>query len=479
MKKGSDGGEVMFGKGGPGLLFLILFVSTGEAASEDFSYRVTAATGPYFLCDDRVVEDRWLVERFAVQPQRHPGNPLIVKDHPWEGTGPHLGGSVLYDASETLFRMWYSVFDPHAYKNKLPFSYNVCYVESEDGIHWRKPPLGLFDFQGSRDNNCIRLGEDKTQNIDVCLNPKPDRFPGRFLAMHNQKGGVFLSSSEDGKTFTRLYPTPAISYHSDTQNNFVYDEIRDRWLLFCRPRAYAGYHKRRISLTVSQDFKHWPHERTILVPTETEIPEYYGMTVFRRGDLFFGARYLYDKDSGFIHPELTWSGDGEHWDSIPAHPAFVDRGAPGAWDAGMVFLANDPVVREKELWFYYGGFALEHNTDQTNPAAIGLLVSDLDRLIGLRPISSEPGMILTRPFLTEARHLYVNAVIKGRLRCEIRSDMNRTLDGWSLADCDPLNQSGFSQEVTWKGKTLSDLGMQEVRLLFELEGSDLFTFDLR
>jgi hypothetical protein len=460
------------------LCFSMLFGAVGEATAEDHAYRISAATGPYFLCDERVVEDRWLVERFVVPPRKYSGNPLIVREFPWEGSGPHLGGSVLYDASSSLFRMWYSVFDSNAYKNKLPFSYNVCYAESQDGIQWRKPSLGVFDYHGSQDNNCIRLGEDKTQNIDVCLNPSPDRFPGRFLAMHNQKGGVFLSSSEDGKTFTRLYPAPAISYHSDTQNNFVYDEIRDRWLLFCRPRAYAGYHKRRISLTISQDFEHWPHERTILIPSETEIPEYYGMTVFRRGDLFFGMIYLYDKDTGFIHPELAWSGDGEDWDKIPTHPPFVERGSEGAWDAGMIFLANEPVVHGNELWFYYGGFALEHNTDRENPASIGLLISDLDRLIGLRSMSSEPGRVLTRPFLVENRRIFVNTRVDGRLRAEIRTDGNKVIEGWSLEDCDPLIRSGFRQEITWKGRSLTALGESEIRLLFELERSELFTFEV-
>ena len=86
-------------------------------------YRVSAAKGPYFLCDDRVTEDRWQLERFVVQPERHPKNPLIVREHSWEGTGPHMGGSVLFDPQDRLFKMWYSVWSSNAYYNKLPFSY--------------------------------------------------------------------------------------------------------------------------------------------------------------------------------------------------------------------------------------------------------------------------------------------------------------------------------------------------------------------
>lgn len=145
-------------------------------------------TWPFFLCDRRVVEDHWLVERFIVPPERHPDNPLIFKQHPWEGTGPHLAGSVLRDPHSGKFHMWYSVWNRQAYEQRLPFPYNVCYAESDDGIQWRKPMLGVFHFSGSTQNNCVKLGTDKTQNIDVCWNPRPDLYSGRFLAIHNQKG---------------------------------------------------------------------------------------------------------------------------------------------------------------------------------------------------------------------------------------------------------------------------------------------------
>ncbi|MCA9443228.1 MAG: DUF4838 domain-containing protein, partial [Candidatus Omnitrophica bacterium] len=52
---------------------------------DDSDYRITAAKGPYFLCDERVVEDRWLTERFVVPLKKYPDSPLITKEHDWEG----------------------------------------------------------------------------------------------------------------------------------------------------------------------------------------------------------------------------------------------------------------------------------------------------------------------------------------------------------------------------------------------------------
>jgi hypothetical protein len=444
----------------------------------DDSYWISAVKGPYFLCDRRVVEDHWLVERFVVQPRRHPKNPLIVREHPWEGTGPHIGGSVIFDTDTGRFKMWYSVWNKYAYENGLPFSYNVCYAESEDGISWRKPALGVFDHEGSTENNCIRLGTDKTQNIDVCLNPAPDAYPGKFISIHNQKGGVFVSYSDDGKTFTRLSETPAIPYHSDTHNNFVYDEVNDRWLLFCRPRAFAGYHKRRVAYQTSRDLMHWTHERTILVPTETEIQEYYGMTVFRLGDLLFGVVQIYDRFTGDLYGELAWGNDGEHWDMLPTHPPFLTLGTPGSWDAGMVLVAETPVDVGDKMLFYYGGFRLNHNVKVENVGSIGLMTSERNRLVGFRQSSEEPGFILTRPFSPRGKRLCVNAKVNGRLTAELRTDGNDAIQGWSLDDCDPLESSGFSQNITWRGNQIGSAPEDEVRVLFRLEDAELFTFQL-
>lgn len=458
------------------VMLLLGAVLAGEGGGD---HRIGAAIGPYFLCDDRVVQDRWNIERFVNPLERQEDHPLIVRDKPWEGTGPHMGGSVLIDPAEGNYKMWYSVWNSHAYYNGLPFSYNVCYAESADGIHWMKPDLGVFDYEGSTANNLIKLGEDKTQNIDVCLNPLPDRYPGRFLAIHNQKGGVFVSSSEEGNTFTKLWDTPAIAYHSDTHNNFVFDEVGGLWFLFCRPRAWAGDHRRRVAMQTSPDLHDWTHEQTILVPGETELPEFYGMTVFRSGDLFFGALQVYDRSTGIMRAELAWSGDGVHWDTLPKHPYLFDVGAAGSWDAGMVLLADAPVVVGDALRFYYGGFPLGHDTKEENVGSIGLALADRDRLIGLRPVNETPGAILTRPFIVPANAtLTLNAKVRGAIRAELRTDGNKTIENWALDDFDLVTEHGFAQAATWRGKNLGEVEGEEVRLLFELDDAEVFSFDL-
>jgi len=447
-----------------------------------WEYQVSAAKGPYFLCDTRVLEDRWLLNRVSPPFRKHPANPVMERAFAWEGTGP-WPGVVRYDEEMGLFRMWYGVWTRERYRQKQPFSYNVAYAESKDGLVWHRPALGVFDaLPEDPKNNLIKLGQERTQHIDLELNPKPGVVPGRFVALHNEAGGLRISTSQDGKTFTWLQEAPTLPYHSDTANNLVYDEVRDLWLIYCRARAYAGDHKRRVSVQQSRDLIHWTHERTILIPDEDEVPEFYGMTVFRRGDLFFGLLQVYERKTGDMQVEMSWSGDGLVWHQIGTHPVALGLGAKGEWDSSMIIPAEGPVVVGDELWFYYAGDKAPHLLADQIPA-VGLAIADRDRLIGLRPEQGRTGFALTRPFNKPAcGDLVLNATIDGpagEIRVELRDDFGKPIPGFTAKDCNPVKVSSFAAPVRWQGRSISEAPPGELRMRFEIENGTLFTYDFK
>ena len=74
-----------------------------------------------------------------------PGGVAIKYDQPWETNDKGSGSfytSVFQDGN--LFRMYYR-----------GDATRVCYAESEDGINWYKPNLGLVEDEGSDQNNII------------------------------------------------------------------------------------------------------------------------------------------------------------------------------------------------------------------------------------------------------------------------------------------------------------------------------------
>lgn len=481
------------------LILIVIIFSLGcdeqksISVETSVSQRVLAAQlallptkGPYFPCDERIIEDRWKVERFVVTLERYPENPVMVKTEQIEGVGPLAGGTVLFDPQTRLYKMWYGVFDEHAYKNKLPFSYNICYAESKDGIVWEKPELGLFDSRKriSPQNNAIKLGREKTGGIDVEFNPRAKSPQMRFIAIHNDSGGVFVSYSKDGKTFNCSFDHPAVWYHSDTHNNIVYDEVRDRWLMFVRPRAYAGNDlpkvgRRRVAVKESADMVSWTHERTVLVPEEDDPDYFYAMTVFRRGDLFFGQLQLYETVHHHLYFELVWSGDGLNWHRLPQSDQriFLNIGSQDAWDKGMVSLFEKPVLVGDVMRFYYSGQDKAH--DGFGIYGIGMATTKRDRLIGVRSLPNSPGRVLTRPIVVNG-DLFINAQVKGEVRVEVRSAIrDEPLVDWTADVCTPFSGDELDASICWGDKRLSDLKGKVVRLRFQLEDATLYSFDMR
>src|SRR5690606_1597483 len=64
------------------------------------------------------------------------------------------------------YRLWYIASDSARFqtvKQSTGFSaFRPAYAESEDGINWTKPSLGLVDYNGSRDNNLVKILPDET-----------------------------------------------------------------------------------------------------------------------------------------------------------------------------------------------------------------------------------------------------------------------------------------------------------------------------
>ena len=97
--------------------------------------------------DDSWVADSTGVERVLHSPTRQ--SVALEPEHPWEVGG--LSYLIAFP-DQGKFRGWYRA-DPQLQDS----DYNsiTCYAESDDGIHWTKPSLGLIEFNGSKDNNIV------------------------------------------------------------------------------------------------------------------------------------------------------------------------------------------------------------------------------------------------------------------------------------------------------------------------------------
>ena len=148
--------------------------------------------------------DRHLIAELTGDARLHlhlpkPREVVLVTGEPWEGnTSAYY--TIFRDGD--LFRMYYR--GSHAGdKTRRPMHPEVtCYAESRDGIHWIKPKLGLYEWDGSKDNNivwngigthCFTVFKDANP-----LCPPDARYKAISRGWPRGKKGLYIFQSPDG-----------------------------------------------------------------------------------------------------------------------------------------------------------------------------------------------------------------------------------------------------------------------------------------
>ncbi|MEQ9410298.1 MAG: hypothetical protein RIK87_21355 [Fuerstiella sp.] len=264
--------------------------------------------------DDSLIEQLKREVRLQLHhPQ--PREVALVFDAPWEGTGTSGFHCVFRDGD--LYRMYYKAWNISLDETKRrirPSPGATCYAESDDGIHWRKPSLGLVEFQGSRDNNIVlrdhQIGSMKL-NAGYCAitideNPAavPEaRYKGMFVASNPK--GMLPFQSADGLNWKRMVDRPVITNGAfDSQNVAFWDSVRGEYRAYWRHFAHGDNNTatanptgiRSIRTATSKDFLHWEGEADLVYVDSPEEALYTNVIkpYHRAPHLFIGfpMRYL-------------------------------------------------------------------------------------------------------------------------------------------------------------------------------------------
>ncbi|MBN2311321.1 MAG: hypothetical protein JXR94_20255 [Candidatus Hydrogenedentes bacterium] len=243
----------------------------------------------------------------------------IVFDAPWEG---NTCCYVTVFQDDDRYRMYYrgSNFD---LVTKEHAGQRVCYAESVDGIHWTKPELGLFEFEGSKANNIVWDGIG-VHNFAPFKDPNPDCPPeARYKAVASgpDKSRLVPFQSADAIHWELIQEAPIITEGAfDSQNLAFWDSARGQYVEFHR-----GFNEgvRDIMTSTSDDFMHWTEPRYIDYGDAPREHLYTNAVTayFRAPHIFMGfpKRFVPSRDLG-VHPHpgvsdgvFMTSRDGVHW----------------------------------------------------------------------------------------------------------------------------------------------------------------------
>jgi hypothetical protein len=121
----------------------------------------------------------------------------------------------------------------------------TCYAESDDGIHWRKPELGIYEVNGSKKNNIILAhAAPVTHNFSPFIDQNPKAKAGqKYKALGGtKKSGLIAYVSADGIHWEKIREEPVITDGIfDSQNVSFWSESEQKYVCYFRTWTKDGY----------------------------------------------------------------------------------------------------------------------------------------------------------------------------------------------------------------------------------------------
>lgn len=482
------------------MLFLVFIISGLQIINSE---RVVA-TEPVNIGSRReLLADDYLIERMSDSTRLELHHPVrrevvIQFDRPWEGNA--CGYATVIQEGDR-YRLYYRGSNMQLTKGKITYTHPevTCYAESNDGINWVRPDLGIVEYDGSKNNNIIVKLPKASHNFSPFLDRNPDcKAAEKFKALGGGGDGLYTYKSADGIHWSPLSKAAVIRQGAfDSQNLAFWDASR---------QCYVEYHRasrkgRDVMSSTSEDFQKWSKpdwleytpDRTTELYTN-QIEPYYRAPHFYVG---FPTRYVPGRgwyssinetisksnrrcgtdytDIGFIS-----SRDGENFKVWPE--AFLRPGpSPELWMYGFGYTALGMVETKSnvpggpnELSFYAtdaGAWIGKGNSLCRYTLRLDGFVSATAPLSG--------GELTTKPLIFDGAELKINfeTSVAGSIQVEIQDDKGKPVPGFTLAESPSLFGNSTDYAIEWNSKAnLADLAGKPIRLRFVLKDADLYAF---
>lgn len=441
---------------------------------------------------DHHLIDRLEGTRLQMQvPQ--PREVVLEYGQPWEG---------LYSGYETIlkdgdtFRFYYRGMPiaEHSFDSEV-----TCVAESEDGVHWTKPSLGLYNVQGTTDNNVVLARSRGCHNLAPFVDTNPAaNADQRYKAMGGTGApGLLAFASPDGLRWQQLQDKPVITQGAfDSQNNAFWSESEGQYVCYFRVFRDGI---RWIARTTSPDFIHWTEPVDLELngqPREhlytNQIDPYFRAPHIYLGmptRFFPGRRVVTAEEADRIETPTEWNYASDCTDiqlaacrggadfSRTFMEAFVRPGLDlRNWTSRANYAARGIVqTGDTELSIY-----IKHNSGYPS-AYVRRYSLRLDGFISVHgPYAG--GSLVTRPLTFTGNRLTINSATSaaGGLRVELQTPTGKPIEGFTRSECPEIVGDRVEQVVSWKnGPDIGRLASQPVRIRFDLKDADLYALQFQ
>ncbi len=483
--------------------------------------------------------ENWLQDppvgvHLAVQQAQRSEIFLRAESH-WEQGGMNYPQILLDDG---LYRLWY--WTTGAAKGAFRLH---AYAESRDGFEWERPELGMVEYEGSSENNLIfRYDDFELNSVFIDPNARPEeRYKAisprtiffrdgvadpeigwpefRELAAQTDaaddstknsmeavraKFGVWRDNvvlgavSPDGLRW-RILDEPLVNVGGtplDTHNIAAYEPESGEYVAYLRgfpEELQHGFRGRRaVRKVAGKQFGNWSAPRYVLMADNQDRCDddiytsaycrYPGVAGLH---LMFPA--IYHRMDSELDVQLAVSRDGWNW-SRPERKPIITRDAEDG-EYGMVIAGPSLVpLNEREWGLPYACMYDRHDRGPKDEGARDVFrwaIWERDRLAALEaPVE---GRVTTIGRQCHGGELRLNFQTRkaGWIKVELTTQPTEPvskvepIEGFSLAEADPLSGDELDQVVTWKGNgDLSRLQGMKVAVRIHMARAKLFSFSI-
>ncbi|MEO6181842.1 MAG: hypothetical protein ABIP71_01790 [Verrucomicrobiota bacterium] len=412
---------------------------------------------------------------------------VLTTDKPWEGKESAYF-TVLQDGPR--IRLYYRGFIPEG--GDASDKQVTCMAESSDGINFTRPNLGLYEFQGSKENNIVYMGVE-AHNFAPFLDTNPKAKPEeRYKAVGGLESRLFAFTSPDGIRWKKIQVEPVMTKGAfDSLNIVVRDEQAKLYRCYSRNWTGGGYNGfRAVQSSTSEDFLHWndpvPNRHRASDGSQPPPEHFYtSATTPCPGAphhyLSFPMRFVPErkttspiKDAGVSDAVFLSSRDGTNWDRT-----FLEAWVrPGLDERNWTHRNNMPargIVQTSSNEFSM--YISEHYAWPDNRLC---RLTIRRHGFGSMHADHAGGEFTTRPLTFTGKNLILNygTSAAGSVQVEVQDEQGQPLPGYSLAEMDLLFGDDLDAVVKWRsGKDSSALIGKPVRLRFVMKDADLYSLN--
>lgn len=455
----------------------------------------------FFFTDELIsyyerVARRWMEAR--IDPE-----PVLKPEFPWEDRMLNLFGTVLPRPDGT-YAMYYSNLIHRPFQSQLYNRQDLLLALSDDGVVWRKPKLGLieWDGDGDRNNNLVFCKRDafQTDSPSLAYDAEDEHYPYKLIfpeRMHvtpESRGEFYMVGyrSKDGL----IWEPTGTRIPGGDRTNMMSGKVNGQFEIYGRCwHMDETYGKRCIFRFVSRDFVHWSDPEPVLAPDldDGEDVEFYGMSVFHRHGWYIGLLEYWHSSIDRFDIHLAVSRDGKSWLRPNRTAPFIKPEYD--WNRKWNNIAsNGCIIVNEQMVFHIGARRVGHNYDSVHKdGVVGVATVPLDRLCAIE--GKAEGFFVTVPLLWPGGDLRINldpresyeshnGIWNGRCAVDVLNADGELLPDWSGADqavfaVNTHTRRWISEKpVRWPGdRSLHAFAGKPIRLRFHLRHARLFTIE--